>query len=91
MCPFQETLNGTRTITVTREFRDNDYNPVKELGGDYTIILWYDQGVDVEKYEITVKGSKYEPFRSRDMRTVGVYVKEIIGASEKIEFKVIPK
>lgn len=45
----------------------------------------------MEKYEITVKGSKYEPFRSRDMRTVGVHVKEIIGASEEIEFKVIPK
>jgi len=79
----QTSSNSTRTITIARIVRDNDYDPVKELGDSYTIILWYSQGTNVDNYEITVTGAEYESSKNTGLRTVVVRVKQILGASDK--------
>lgn len=77
-------------MSISRVIRDNDYDPVNELGNTYTIILWYDEGVTVDNYEVTVTGAKYQKFINHDLRTVTVDISETIGASGKVTMKVVP-
>lgn len=77
-------------MTISRVVRDNDYDPVNELGNTYTIILWYDEGVNVDNYEVTVTGAKYQKFTNNALRTVTVEMSETIGASGKVVMKVVP-
>jgi alpha-glucosidase (family GH31 glycosyl hydrolase) len=83
--------DSTRTITITRIARDSDYDPVKELGDSYTIILWYNQGTNVDNYEVTVTGAMYESSKNSGLRTVVVLVKEIIGVSRSVTVKVVTR
>lgn len=78
-------------MTITKIARDNDYDPVKEYGNTYTIILWYDVGKTVDNYEVTVTGAKFEKFTNHDLRTVTVNVSETIGTTAKVTIKVVPK
>lgn len=82
--------DSSRTITIERIVRDNDYDPVKELGDSYTIIFWYAPGTTVDNYEATVTGAQYELSKDSSLRKIVVLVKEIIGASGKVEIKVVP-
>lgn len=69
----------------------SNYNPVAELGEKYTIILWYDSGVDVSLLNISVDpptGIHYEIFKNTTLRTVVIDVKETIGNSPKIVISV---
>lgn len=78
-------------MTINKVARDNDYDPVKEYGASYTIILWYDVGKTVDNYQVEVTGAKYEKFTNHDLRTVTIDVSETIGASGKVVIKVVPK
>lgn len=77
-------------MAISRVVRDNDYDPVNDLGNTYTIILWYGEGVTVDKYEVAVTGAKYEKFTNNDLRTVTVNIGETIGASGNVVMKVTP-
>lgn len=79
-------------MNIIRVLRDNDYDPIEELGDGYTIICWYPEGKTVDKYEVTVTGgAKYEKFTNHDLRTVTVLVKETLGTTGKISIKIVPK
>lgn len=77
-------------MTISRIVRDSDYDPVNELGNTYTMILWYGEGVTVDRYEVAVTGAKYEKFTNNDLRTVTVKISETLGASGNVVMKVIP-
>lgn len=82
--------DSSRSVKITRLVKDNDYDPVNELGNTYTIILWYEEGTNVDNYQVAVTGAKHQVFWNNDLRTVVVVVNETIGASGSIGIKCTP-
>ncbi|KAG0125373.1 glycosyl hydrolases family 31-domain-containing protein [Tuber indicum] len=83
--------SSTRTVTIAPVH--SNYNPAAELGEKYTVILWYDPGVDVSPLRISVgpaAGLQYDIFKNTTLRTVVIDVKETIGNSSKIVISVSP-
>lgn len=69
-----------------------DYNPIREIGSHYTIILWYDEGTVVGNYSVTTTpGIATTIHQDRDLRTVVVKVQETLGDSNKIVITVVPQ
>ncbi|RPA94936.1 hypothetical protein L873DRAFT_1699735 [Choiromyces venosus 120613-1] len=83
--------NSTRTVTIAPVH--SNYNPAMELGSKYTVILWYDLGVDVSSLNVSVSTGgevQYDIFKNTTLRTVVCDVKETIGSSPKIVISVSP-
>jgi len=83
--------SSTRTVTIAPVH--SNYNPATELGEKYTIIIWYDSGVDVSRLNVSVDpvtGVQYDIFKNTTLRTVVIDVKETIGNSPKIVISVSP-
>nr|CAB52201.1 alpha-1,4-glucan lyase [Morchella vulgaris] len=85
----QESKDKTRTVTI--EPKHNGYDPSKEVGNYYTIILWYAPGfdgsiVDVSQATVNIEGGvECEIFKNTGLHTVVVNVKEVIGTTKSVK------
>ncbi|KAH0610436.1 uncharacterized protein H6S33_011963 [Morchella sextelata] len=84
----QTSKDKTRTVTI--EPKHNGYDPSKEVGDYYTIILWYAPGfdgsmVDVSKTTVKVEGAENKVYKNSDLHTVVIDVKETIGTSKSVK------
>ena len=71
----------------------SNYNPATELGEKYTVILWYDSGVDVSRLNVSFEpatGVQYDISKETTLRRVVIDIKETIGNSPKIVISVSP-
>ena len=82
------TDSSTRTITV--ETKHDLYDPARELGDSYTLILWYPNTAQLGDYNVTVTSDppttapQYEIWQDNTLKTVGIKIKETIGKSKSI-------
>lgn len=81
-----------RTIDIVQEH--SNYDPQKEIGTSYTLIIYFDVGVDVSKINVDVEPNNIwernppSSYKSEgDLRAVIIRVNEILGASKKVTVK----
>jgi hypothetical protein len=86
-----------RTITIVQAH--NNYNPEKEVGYDYTLIVYYGEGVDVNNIQVDVNpedvGWKRNPPSSykteEELRAVIIRIYETLGNSKEVTVTLTPK
>jgi hypothetical protein len=89
---------SVRTITIVQAH--NNYNPEREVGNSYTLIVYYGAGVDVNDIQVDVKPEsvkwKRDPRPSdykteEELRAVIVRIYETVGGSKEIMVTLTPK
>ncbi|KAF8539040.1 alpha-1,4-glucan lyase [Trichophaea hybrida] len=89
---------SVRTIEIVQE-HDN-YDPKKEIGDSYTLVIYYGEGVDVSKINVEFEpkdigdrkpptGSSYKS--EQELRAVIITIRETLGTSEKVIAKLTPQ
>lgn len=75
---------------------EGDYDPSKKLGGSYHIIAWDNSDSFATEYTAVSKNHLDQDYplnttRSEELRAVEVEVPEILGDSQSIVIKFVPK
>lgn len=79
----------TRTISITRKAKDGDYDPSKEIGHEFSIILWYDPYHFGPGYTATITPAvSIEKHEDLGLKAVVIKVKETLGTTENIVLRV---
>ncbi|KAI5820272.1 alpha-1,4-glucan lyase [Pyronema omphalodes] len=83
-------VDSTRTIRIVKEF--DNYNPTRELGTSYTLVVYYGEGIDTDDIEVEffpknagVRKAPSGAYKSeRELRAVIVTINETLGESKEI-------